>query len=256
MTTETKALAPFELKAADAETRTFEGLASTWDMDLGADVIHKGAFSKTLKDWKASGRVVPLIDQHNYFSVRHVLGKLIDADERAEGLWTKWRVTEGQDGDELMHRLRGGIIDGLSIGYEVVKSEPETRDGVTVRHLKEINLREVSAVIWGMNPNAVVNTRSVKGLLDGVSGEDLSEDDRAELRRLNTRIGNLLKKHNDAPAPAADAVADEQVPEVPEATPVQAADSQTAEEQCEPVYPYPDALKQYLLRLRLQRVTP
>jgi uncharacterized protein len=250
--TQTKALAAFELKAADTETRTFEGLAATWDLDLGGDVIHKGAFAKSLKSWKASGRIIPLIDQHNYFSVRHVLGKLLDAEETDDGLRTRWKVTEGQDGDELLHRLRGGMVDGLSIGYETVDSEPETRGGQTVRHLKEINLVEVSAVIWGMNPGALINTHSVKSLLDGVEATALSDEDRKDLRALASKIGQLLRPATD-PAKAAEPATAEKEVTPPDATPAAAADSQ-AETKSEPEYAYTDALLHRIQRVRLQRV--
>ena len=270
--TETKALARFEMKAADDQTRTFEGLASTWDLDLGGDVIHKGAFAKTLRDWKSSGRVIPLIDQHNYFSVRSVLGKLVDARETDEGLWTKWKVTEGQDGDELLHRLRGGMVDGLSIGYETVSSEPETRAGVTVRHLKEVRLLEVSAVIWGMNPNALITRGSVKSLLDPLDPAQLNDEDKRELRALASRIGSLLRPTDPAGKAAAPEVPEDDPS--PDASPAPAADTHegtTTEEQppqaadtpqettegkaTADTYAYSDALMQRLLALKIKRAT-
>lgn len=255
--TNTKALAPFEVKASDTDSRTFEGLASTWELDLGGDVIHKGAFARTLREWKASGRIIPLIDQHNYFSVRHVLGKLLEAEERAEGLWTKWKVTEGQDGDELLHRLRGGMVDGLSIGYETVKADPETRDGETIRHLRDVNLIEVSAVIWGMNPGALVVRGSVKSLLDGVEPTALNDDDRRELRALASRIGSLLRPATDPAKAAAPPVGTDEPPP-PDASPAEskapAADTLTASDP-EPTYRYADALRQRLLGLKLKCAT-
>jgi HK97 family phage prohead protease len=254
MTTQHKALAPFEIKATDAETRTFEGLASTWSLDLGGDVIHPGAFRSTLKEWKRTGRVIPLIDQHRYQSVRHVLGKLLEAEETDAGLLTKWRVVEGQDGDELLHRLRGGMIDGLSLGYNAKKWDTEEKDGAVIRHIKEIELQEVSAVIWGMNPGALIDTASVKTMLDAVDPAALDDDDRKGLRALASKIGALLRPTPD-PAKAAAPDADEaDAPPPPEATPADAAVSQ-ADTTEEPEYLYADALKQRLLRVRLQRAT-
>src|SRR5689334_18254856 len=80
----------FTMKAIDDDARTFEGLASTWDLDLGGDVIHQGAFKKSLAEWKSSGKVLPLLDSHNYFSVLSAVGKLEAAKETKAGLWTKW----------------------------------------------------------------------------------------------------------------------------------------------------------------------
>lgn len=170
MKTQTKALAPFEIKAYDDEEMTFEGLASTWDLDLGGDVIHKGAFVRTLDHWRSSNKIIPLIDQHNYGSVRAVVGKMIDARETDEGLYTQWKILDTEDGREVYARLKGAFVDGLSIGYRVIGDAP-VEDGV--RHIKELALEEVSVVIWGMNPGARV--QAVKAALQNMNEEELKE---------------------------------------------------------------------------------
>jgi len=185
----------FEVKETDEEQRTFRGLASTWDLDLGGDVIHRGAFKRTLDHWRRSGRVIPLLDQHNYGSVRAVVGKLIEARETADGLDAKFQVIDGPDGDEILRRIKGGFVDGLSIGYRAIKIEEPTdeerRKGI-LRHLKEIELREISVVIWPMNPNARLDVSSVKALL--AKGADaLTDDELAELVALRDDIDALLK---------------------------------------------------------------
>lgn len=204
--------APFDIKAISAEERTFEGLASTWDVDLGGDVIHRGAFARTLSHWRHSGRVIPLIDQHNYGSVRAVVGKLIDARETADGLWTKYEVIDGPDGDEVLRRIEGGYVDGLSIGYRAIKTESpteeEARAGVW-RHLKEVQLREVSVVAWPMNDGARIDIDSVKSLRAALIDRELDEDDRAALKALRDDIDALLTDSDaedspDAGTPAAE----------------------------------------------------
>lgn len=164
----TKTAAPFEVKALDEEKRTFTGLASTWEEDLGGDVIHRGAFARTLEHWRRSGKVMPLIDQHNYGSIRSVIGKMTRAEETDRGLETSWEVIEGPDGDEALRRLKGGYVDSLSIGYEAVRWEIERPDGAepweSIRHIKEIKLYEVSVVIWPMNPGALIDASSMKEL--------------------------------------------------------------------------------------------
>lgn len=168
MKTLTKTAAPFQVKALDEEKRTFRGLASTWEEDLGGDVIERGAFKRTINAWKSSGKVMPLIDQHNYGSVRSVIGKMIDAKETDAGLEAEFEIIEGPDGDEIMRRVKGGYIDSLSIGYEAVRWEIEQPEDAEswerIRHLKELKLYEVSVVIWPMNPGAVIDADSMKGL--------------------------------------------------------------------------------------------
>lgn len=226
--TVTKALAPFEVKAIDEEARTFTGLASTWDEDLGGDVIHRGAFKETLAEWESGGKVLPLIDQHNYGSIRSVVGKMVSAKETKSGLLAEFKVIEGPDGDEVFRRIKGNYVDGLSIGYEPVKWEFEEDSASRwgrIRHLKEIKLHEVSVVIWPMNTGATIDANTVKAMLDGI-------EDAPTLRSLAGHIGNRVKRLQSQPEP-------------PEVTPSQEADSQTA----------PDAPDTSLLdRLKLARL--
>lgn len=194
----TKAVAHFQVKAADDETRTITGLASTWDLDLGGDVIHKGAFKRTLANLRNSKRSLPLIDQHNYGSVLNVVGKMVDAKETDEGLEATFQIIEGDRGEEIYRRVKGGYIDGLSIGYEAVKitmpTEEERGSGIR-RHLTEVKLYEVSVVIWPMNPEARVE--SVKDLIDRAKAGDLTDRDRELLADLRTNLGALLEAKDD-----------------------------------------------------------
>lgn len=175
---QTRAITRLSVKAVNATERTFEGLAAAWSLDDGGDVIERGAFAKTLNDWKQSGgkRIIPLIDQHSYGSVFKVVGKLLDAAENEDGLWTKWQVVNGDDGDKVLERVEGNFVNGLSIGYETVQADIEqiTIDSETeyIRHLKELKLIEVSLVIWGMNPDALIDTSSVKALLNAERAGD------------------------------------------------------------------------------------
>lgn len=188
------ALARWGTKAVSAKERTFEGLLSTWELDFGGDVIRRGAFKRTLDDWRSSGRIIPLIDNHRYSSVTDVVGKLLDAKETAEGLWTKWGVVEDDRGDQVLTRVEGDFVDGLSIGYRAVKieipSDEEQRSGI-YRHLHEVELREGSVVIWPMNDGSRVDSSTVKSLLAGGMTPELEaeikalpEDQKAALRAL------------------------------------------------------------------------
>jgi HK97 family phage prohead protease len=186
----------FEVKEVDDDARTFSGLAATWDRDLGGDVIERGAFKRTLNAWKSSKRVLPLLDSHNGGSVRNVVGKMIEGTETEDGLESVFKVIDGPDGDEVFRRIKGGYVDGLSIGYEAVEVRyPETEDekaeGV-YRYLKEIKLHEVSVVIWPMNPEARIDTAAAKALLLGLEGKELGPDEREELTRLVREATALL----------------------------------------------------------------
>lgn len=167
---------PFAIKAVDSVARTFEGIAAAYSLDLGGDVIQPGAFTKTLAYWREKGTAIPLINQHNYYDGIHdVLGSMIDAEERPEGLWAKFEVDDGPDGEKLMRHIEKKRINGLSIGYEIPAGGAEVdKDGI--RQLSEIRLREVSAVIWPMNSDATIDSASIK------SASEMSDDELRETR--------------------------------------------------------------------------
>jgi HK97 family phage prohead protease len=168
------ALRPFEIKASNADERTFEGLAAAYSLDLGGDVIMPGAFTKTLAYWREKGFSIPLLNQHNYYNGIHdVLGSMVDAEERTEGLWAKFEVSQGANGDLLLDHIKNKRLNGLSIGYQPVEYEINTDTGV--RTLTEIRLREVSAVIWPMNEDAVIDASSVKSAASEMSDDELKE---------------------------------------------------------------------------------
>lgn len=201
----------FEIKAdsVDDAARTFQGLASTWQLDLGNDQIHIGAFKRTLDHWKTSGRVIPLIDLHNSDSIKRVVGKLIAAEETADGLLCTFELLEDgdPDADAAWKRIKGRFITGLSIGYRAIRWEMEQPEGTTswwdqIRHLQEVELIEVSLVIWGMNEGALIDAGSVKGLFAALLGGNAVEEVRAQFLALDAgqkqQIRALLE---DEPTP-------------------------------------------------------
>ena len=113
----------FALKSVDTKARRFSGLSSTWEKDLGNDVIHPGAFTKTLNDWRsAKNKTIPLLDSHQKTSIDAVLGKLIDAAETPDGLETTFEMRDTQKAHEALAAVEGGFVSGLSIGYMPVSA--------------------------------------------------------------------------------------------------------------------------------------
>lgn len=198
----------FKAASAKADERTFEGLAAVWDLDLGGDIIHKGAFSDTLGEWKSSEDALPLVNSHDHFNIFSAIGQLIEAKETKEGLWTKWEVLDGPEGDAVMARLRPSkttdrpIIRKMSIGFEPVVWEMEQPEGTTsfwdqIRHLKKVNLKEVSLVMFPMAPGAAIDASTVKQFLasaDVTDPAELTLDMKVQLRKLSGKIGDLLSK--------------------------------------------------------------
>lgn len=219
----TRIVVPFEVKATSTKERTFEGNSATTGRDLGGDIIHPGAFTRTLDHWRASGgpegkgpRVINLLDQHAYklsFSpsvVEHTLGRLIDAEERTipaadedsedqTVLWSKFLVARTSRGNDLLALIEDRHATRLSIGWRAVRFDFTTLtddegNATRVRNVYELFLGEVSAVMFGMNPVALIDVDSVKSFVHGLeTGGELTDDDRKELKAIQNQIGTLLE---------------------------------------------------------------
>ena len=145
----------FELAEVDAETGVFEGYASVFDViDLGGDMIERGAFTKTLQE---RAKRVRLCHQHDW---KEVIGKPIELREDDHGLWIKAQLAlDVQRAREDYALLKMDALDGLSIGYDPIKvASGNTTDGNNVRVLKEIKLYEISLVTEPMNQLSLVTS--------------------------------------------------------------------------------------------------
>lgn len=192
--------APFTLKAQDDGARTFEGESSVFTLDETKDIIHPGSYKRTLDHWKASGRVIPLMDYHSYklnpsHSVtQHTLGKMVDAEERGDALWTRFQIAKTRAGDDLQALLRDGMVEGLSVGFKPIVAG---RDEKGVRHIRELQLLEVSVVTFGAHPDALVDLASVKALVDALKDGSLTTEQEDEIRQLpdeqKSRLRALLE---------------------------------------------------------------
>lgn len=271
-----------DVKAASEgqNARTFEGLLSVWDLDLGMDKIKKGAFARTLKAWKNSGEALPLLNSHSHWDVFSSLGQLLEAKETDKGLWTKWEVIDGPDGDALLLRLRPSkinnraVVGKMSIGYEAVKFSYEQIEGGQswdrIRILEEVNLKEGSVVLFPMAPGASIDASTVKSVLNLARNTDpatLSDEVKQDLRRLSGRIGRLLKKTAPETPAEPSTPPNPETPETPAETPpttppvTPPSEPETEEpppeevpksENTPDVYQYSEALQQRLTRTLLK----
>jgi len=151
-----------ELKAVhtdeEAEKGMFEGYGSIFgNKDLGNDIIEPGAFAKSLA--RKGARAVKLLYQHKTDEPIGVFDEILEDDK---GLKVKGRLAMGtQKGREVYELMKMGAIDGLSIGYRVSQKGQSYDDRGKTRRINEVDLMEISAVTFPMNPRARI--RAVKG---------------------------------------------------------------------------------------------
>lgn len=148
---EYKVLRLDELKT-DGDEGVFKGYASVFGKrDLQDDVVEEGAFTRTIKENRGE---FPVLFQHDVMSP---IGKIVEASEDRRGLKIAGKLSLGvQRAAEVLALLRDKVLNGLSIGYRAVKWENDTESGA--RHLQEIDLFEVSPVVFPANPAARISS--------------------------------------------------------------------------------------------------
>ena len=150
-----------EIKAnenAEGDQGEFTGYASVFgNVDLGGDIVERGAFQKSLR--RKGYRKVKMLYQHD---TKQPIGVFDMIKEDENGLFVKGRLAMGtQKGREVHELMKMGAIDGLSVGYRVDAKGYDYDDKKRKRRLKQVELMEISAVTFPMNPKA--NVMSVKG---------------------------------------------------------------------------------------------
>lgn len=169
----------FEVKAIE-ESGIFEGYGSVFnERDAHNDVVLAGAFQKSLAAGGRNKSGIPLLWQHDH---RDPIGRWLDLREDSRGLKVKGqlglKISSGRDAYE---RLKIGAVKGLSIGYDVLDKEVDTK--TNTRYLKEISLWEISLVTFPSATNAQItvckaikDARTESELKDVLLGADFSED--------------------------------------------------------------------------------
>ncbi len=123
----------------------FSGYASIYNIvDASGDVVLPGAFRDTL----AQKRQIQLLWQHDH---REPIGYFSEIFETVQGLFVRGKLlTELLRAREAYALIKSGVIDGLSIGYEI----DDAFFAGGIRYIKSITLWEISLVTFPANQEA------------------------------------------------------------------------------------------------------
>jgi uncharacterized protein len=146
------------LDAVEADG-TFSGYASLFGkMDLGKDIVERGAFAKSLARRGAPG--IRMLFQHD---PNQPIGVWTEIREDARGLFVRGRLEKDVGrAREVLSLMRGGALDGLSIGFRAVRAKSDPSSGV--RRILEADLWEISVVTFPMLPEARIDTVKARQL--------------------------------------------------------------------------------------------
>lgn len=152
----------FAVNEVDAQAGEFSGYGSIFgNEDLVGDVVVKGAFRQTLKDWKKAKKLPSMLFQHGSWGMgmeNLPIGVWTEMEEDDKGLKVKGRLInlDTERGKSIYGAMKEGVLDGLSIGYKAKEFSWGTKPGEPYRTLKSVDLTEVSLVTIPANPAARV----------------------------------------------------------------------------------------------------
>lgn len=209
------------LRDEDSEG-TFEGYGSIFDVKDGyRDVIKKGAFRETLREWERKGKFPPMLTQHGGWMITDQdgipVGKWLEMKEDSVGLRVKGKLInlDTDKGRGLYGALKEGVLDGMSIGYVAKEYEVGTKPEEPRRTIKKVDLWELSLVTFPANPLAQVS--DVKSFFSSARVRDLEGllGDRGLSRKDRNIAISAFKDwlRRDAGAPSPDDPRDEATPE-------------------------------------------
>lgn len=144
---------PYVLQAKATAAGQIKGIASVFnEVDLHGDVVRRGAFEKSLLSHERAGTLPVMLWAHD---PSKPIGRWDQIRETSEGLEVEGALNLNTDAGRNAHEhLRGGDLNGLSIGYAAAPGGAR-REGPN-RVLTELNLFEVSLVALPSNLNARV----------------------------------------------------------------------------------------------------
>ncbi len=156
------------LQPVQIEDRTVKGFASVFgNIDDGGDIVHPGAFTKTLNE--GMGRL-RFLWQHDtdapptaaIKSAREVKRDELPAEVKTKfpqavgGLLVEREYLDTPRANEVLAGYKAGIAFEMSFGYEPVKFDfSNVVEKQRARNLRELKGYEFSDVLWGMNPATV-----------------------------------------------------------------------------------------------------
>lgn len=199
----------FELENT-GEGGEFSGYAAVFgNEDDGGDIIEKGAFTKTLAE--DFSRIKILVLHNNCWLP---VGKPIELREDEKGLFIRGKISDTQQGRDVLTLMRDGVLTELSIGYDTIVADLDA-DGI--RHLKEVKLWEVSVVTWAMNEQATIE--EVKSVTASLRAEaKAGKLSRSKLESLKPFIA-VVRELADILSPFLDPPSPQDTTEEPEAEP-------------------------------------
>lgn len=153
----------------------FTGHASVFGVvDLDNDVVEPGAFAESIATGTAAAGVL-IFGQHD--DRKEPLGRSMELREDATGLFVKGQISDTAMGRDYRQLIKDGVLDQMSIGYVAQEYDVDTNN---VRHLRKVDLLEISIVNYPANTEAKIESYAAPNY----GKENIDSMTKAELKQL------------------------------------------------------------------------
>ena len=175
--------------------------------DAYGDVVAKGAFERTIKEWEESGNTLPGLYGHRMDDPDFFVAGAKEMGEDEHGWWVKGAFDlESPKGAQVYRLVKGRRLNQLSFAYDVrEEARVELEDGQKANELRDLKVYEFSFVPVGANQDTSVV--AVKGLVDRLKTAPEGAVTASALREVRDAIDSALASFDDQDgkaAPAAD----------------------------------------------------
>ena len=176
----------FKVAEYDDDSMTIKAYGAVFNnVDSDLDIIQKGAFTRSIKEWGPEGKDrIKLIAQHD---LNRPIARITEMKEDAKGLYIEAKFGDWTDSKDYYAMAKAGAVNELSIGYKVLDSEDNEHGG---RDLKQIKLYEISMVTVASNDEAVimdVKSMDPLKLVDQIEDKDLAFKLEHEILKLQSK---------------------------------------------------------------------
>lgn len=192
-----------EPSSGDAPAGQFTALVSAFgNEDSQGDIVERGAFTKTLSEWEAKGRPIPIVWSHQFHDPDAFLGEYTAAEETEAGLQLTGQLDLDHPKAARVHKLmRQGVIVEFSISglvreYELIEKDDDGEDSwwlLPPMRIKDLDLWEAGPCFKGANADTeLLSVKTAAGVPLRKEGRVLAQKHVDALKEAHAKIGEII----------------------------------------------------------------
>lgn len=170
------------IEAADTERRVIAGQIVPWG-EIGNTSAGKVIFERGSIQVPNVSKI-KLLAQHQQ-TASGVIGRAQSIKETNAGMDGIFKVSASADGQNFLIKASEGILDGLSVGVDVIRAD-ERKDGVLI--VKAAILKEVSLVETPAFDNARVIDVAAQEMEDDAAEKAIEEIEDAQIQKISEAV--------------------------------------------------------------------